>query len=218
MSKKNIVVLISGSGSNLQAIIDAIAANQINGTIKKVISNKPDAYGLVRAFKSGIPDECIDHRQYESREDFDQALMRSIDKASPDLVVLAGFMRILTDGFVEHYPGRMINIHPSLLPKFKGLHTHKRAIEAGEHEHGASVHFVTPKLDDGPVIIQAAVSVDAQDTPDSLQKKVFKVEHLIYPEAIKWLCDGRIALTPEGVTLDNRLLPESGFRLQATDK
>ncbi|XOV78227.1 MAG: phosphoribosylglycinamide formyltransferase [Aestuariibacter sp.] len=214
---KNIVVLISGSGSNLQAIIDAINAQQINGSIKKVISNKPEAYGLIRAFKSGIPDECIDHRKFESRQAFDQALMKSIDKANPDIVVLAGFMRILTDEFVEHYLGRMINIHPSLLPKFKGLHTHKRAIEAGEKEHGASVHFVTPALDDGPVIIQAAVRIDMQDTADSLQKKVFKVEHQIYPEAIKWLCEDRIALTAQGVTLDSTLLSESGFRLQALD-
>lgn len=210
---KNIVVLISGSGSNLQAIIDAVKAKSIDGSIKKVISNKPDAYGLIRAFKAGIPDECIDHRKFDSREDFDQALKQSIDKVNPDIVVLAGFMRILTDDFVTHYLGRMINIHPSLLPKFKGLHTHKRAIEAGEKEHGASVHFVTPALDDGPVIIQAAVSIDVQDTADSLQKKVFKLEHQIYPQAISWMCEERIALTEEGVTLDGKVLPESGHRV-----
>lgn len=210
---KNIVVLISGSGSNLQAIIDAVKSGQINGQITKVISNRPDAYGLIRAFKSGIPDECIDHRKFDSREAFDLALQKSIDKCAPDVVVLAGFMRILTDEFVEHYRGKMINIHPSLLPKFKGLHTHQRAIEAGESEHGASVHFVTPALDDGPVIIQASVPIDTKETAETLQKKVFKVEHQIYPEAIKWLCDDRIAWTDNGVLLDGTPLPESGFRV-----
>lgn len=214
---KNIVVLISGSGSNLQAIIDAVSAERINGSIKKVISNKPDAYGLVRASQAGIATECIEHTKFESREAFDQEMMHSIDEAQPDVIILAGFMRILTDEFVNHFNGRMINIHPSLLPKYKGLHTHKRAIEAGDSEHGASVHFVTPALDDGPVIIQGAVSIDRDDTPESLQQKVFKIEHLIYPEAVAWICDNRIDLTDKGVTLDGKLLPETGYRLSNHD-
>jgi len=208
---KNIVVLISGSGSNLQAIIDAVEKREIEGQIKAVISNKSDAFGLTRAANHNIEARTLSHLEFENRAAFDHALMDIIDEYQPDIVVLAGFMRILTDEFVSHYLGRLINIHPSLLPKYKGLHTHQRAIEAGDKEHGASVHFVTPELDDGPVIIQCAVPIIAGETVASLQEKVHVVEHLIYPKAVKLLCENRVSMTPAGVTLDDKRLPQSGI-------
>lgn len=209
---KKIVVLISGSGSNLQAIIDAVQAKEIDGVITRVISNKADAYGLIRAFKAGIPNTCIDHKQYDSREAFDEVLKEAIDIEAPDIIVLAGFMRILTDEFVEYFHGKLINIHPSLLPKFKGLNTHQRAIEEKETEHGASVHFVTPALDDGPVIVQACVPILENDTVELLQKKVHRVEHIIYPLALKWMCENKIQYDDTGVSFEGKLLGESGIR------
>jgi phosphoribosylglycinamide formyltransferase-1 len=199
--KLPIVVLISGSGSNLQAIIDA-AANDLPVDIRAVISNQADAFGLERARRSGIHTEVLDHRDYDSREAYDSALQQLIDSFQPGLVVLAGFMRILTDDFVRHYEGRMFNIHPSLLPKHRGLHTHARAIQEGDSEHGATVHFVTPDLDSGPIIIQARVAVKPNDTADTLAARVLEQEHIIYPQAIRWFAEGRLELR-EGVVCRN---------------
>lgn len=212
---KKIVVLISGSGSNLQAIIDAVDAGEIQGEIMAVISNKAEAYGLERAQKHGISHCVISHKDFADRESFDSALQTQIDSCSPDIVVLAGFMRILTDGFVSHFLGKLINIHPSLLPKFKGLDTHQRAIEAGEAYHGASVHFVTPELDGGPVIVQSPVPIIDGETVDSLQAKVHTVEHLIYPLAVKLLCEERVRMTDKGVIYDDVLLPVTGIQYDA---
>ena len=190
-SKLPIVVLISGSGSNLQSIIDA-SNRDLPVEIKAVISNKADAYGLTRAREAGIPTEVLDHKQYPDRESYDAALRQLIDGYQPRLLVLAGFMRILSDGFVRHYEGRMINIHPSLLPKYRGLNTHARAIEAGDREAGCTVHFVTPELDAGPPILQAKVPVHPDDTPDTLAARVLEQEHRIYPEAIRLITEGKV--------------------------
>ncbi|WP_286238216.1 phosphoribosylglycinamide formyltransferase [Neptuniibacter halophilus] len=210
---KRIVVLISGSGSNLQAIIDAIDAGQINGRIEAVLSNKAEAYGLERARQAGIPALSINHRDFESREQFDQAMIEQIDRYQPDLLVLAGFMRILTADFVRHYQGRMVNIHPSLLPKYKGLNTHQRALDAGDTEHGCTVHFVTEELDGGPLAMQGRVSVSAEDTADSLQQKVHRVEHILYPLAVAWFCADRLSWSADGVLLDGAPLPAQGYQL-----
>lgn len=182
-SLSKIVVLISGSGSNLQAIIDN--SNNIGVEISCVISNKKDAFGLKRAQNAGINTKIIKHQNFESRLDFDKKLIEEIDKFNPKIIVLAGFMRILSDEFINYFAGRIINIHPSLLPKFKGLNTHKRAIEMGEKYAGASVHFVTSELDSGEIIIQKKVKINANDSIENLAKKVLKQEHIIYPKAIK---------------------------------
>ena len=187
MKKARLVILISGRGSNMQSIIRAIEAGELQADIAAVISNRPDAAGLQTASAAGIATQVINHRDFDSREAFDQQLAEQIDGYQPDYVILAGFMRILTTQFVEHFAGRLINIHPSLLPKFKGLHTHQRAIEAGEQEHGASVHFVTAELDDGPVILQAKVPVLKGDTPETLAARVLIEEHKLYPDALKLL-------------------------------
>lgn len=208
--KQRIVVLISGSGSNLQAIMDACASEQIEGSVVGVISNKADAYGLTRAGNVGIETKTLNHKAFSSREEFDAQLAEEVDAFEPDYIVLAGFMRILTDQFVQRYLGKMVNIHPSLLPKYKGLHTHQRAIDAGDSTHGASVHFVTPALDDGPVLVQGAVSIDADDDADSLQHKVHKIEHIIYPVAMQWLCSGKVKMANGRVYLNNELLPIEG--------
>ena len=197
-----IVVLISGGGSNLQTIIDRIADNTINAEICAVITNKPDAYGIKRAQKSNIPTEIIDHSQYDSRESFDAELTRRIEKYQPELIVLAGFMRILSDDFVNHFYGKMINIHPSLLPKYRGLHTHKRALDAGDSEHGLSIHYVSAKLDGGPVILQKTVPVLENDTESSLAERVLAQEHIAYPQVIQWFSQGRLQLIDNQVILD----------------
>lgn len=183
----SLVILISGRGSNMISIVDAIESGSLNVKVAAVISNRPDAPGLDFAKKENIPTAVINHKNFESRELFDQALAKEIDNYTPNLVVLAGFMRILTTEFVEHFAGKLINIHPALLPKFKGLNTHQRAIDAGEKEHGASVHIVTPELDDGPVIMQARVPVLSDDTEKTLAARVLKQEHTLYPEAINKL-------------------------------
>lgn len=185
--KARLVILISGRGSNMRSIIEAAESGELDVEIAAVISNRPDAAGLEFAKLAGIDTAVIDHKSFDSRESFDQAMAAAIDQYQPTFVILAGFMRILTEGFVEHFAGRLINIHPSLLPKFKGLHTHQRAIEAGETEHGASVHFVTAELDDGPVILQARVPVLPDDDADTLAARVLEQEHLLYPAAIKKL-------------------------------
>lgn len=211
----SIVVLISGSGSNLQAIIDAVAKDEIKGQITAVLSNKPDVLGLERAEKAGIETHVVEHKNYGQRELFDAAMIRIIDKYEPDLVVLAGFMRILTADFVRRYEGKMLNIHPSLLPKYPGLNTHQRAIEAGDQEHGVTVHFVTAELDSGPNIIQAKVPVLKQDTPETLAKRVQEQEHVIYPIAVKWFVEGRLSMTENQARLDHEIMPESGLTLDS---
>lgn len=201
-----IVVLISGSGTNLQAIIDAINANKVNASIKAVISNRPNVKGLERAAQAGITTETLDHQAFDNRESFDTALQKLIDSYNPQLVVLAGFMRILTDNFVNHYQGRMLNIHPSLLPEFTGLNTHQRVLDAGRSEHGVSVHFVTNELDSGPLVLQAVIPVNQNDTAESLQARVHTQEHIIYPMAINWFADGRLSFKDGLTYLDNKRL------------
>lgn len=210
----NVVVLISGSGSNLQALIDSVAQDGNPARIAAVISNRADAYGLQRAKQSGIATELLDHKQFDGREAFDAALIQAIDAHQPDLVVLAGFMRILTPGFVQHYAGRLLNIHPSLLPKYKGLHTHQRALEAGDSEHGCSVHFVTEELDGGPLVVQAVLPVMADDTAESLASRVHQQEHKIYPLAVRWFAEGRLRLGAQGAMLDGEPLPASGHLIR----
>lgn len=211
----SVVVLISGSGTNLQAIIDACASDKIQGQVTAVISNKDGVFGLERAAKASIPSQVLSHKSYDSRELYDQALIEEIDKYQPDVVVLAGFMRILTANFVEHYQGKLINIHPSLLPKYQGLDTHQRAIDAGDKEHGCSVHFVTEELDGGPVILQAKVPVFEDDDADTLAQRVHVQEHQIYPMVVKWMCEKRLTMTQENNTfsayLDSSLLPAQGY-------
>ena len=191
---KRIVILISGRGSNMVALLGAT----LPATVAAVVSNTPDARGLDHARSRGIPTRVIDHRQYADRDAFDAALRHAIDAQSPDLVVLAGFMRILTEPFVRHYAGRLINIHPSLLPSFPGLHTHRRALEAGVRIHGCTVHFVTPQLDHGPIVVQAAVPVLEDDNEDTLAARVLREEHRIYPQAVRWFCENRLALGADG--------------------
>lgn len=202
----NIVVLISGSGSNLQAIIDAIAAQQLQANIQAVISNRPDVKGLQRAQAVNIPALTVDHKAFSSRETFDQKLMQTIDQYQPDLVILAGFMRILTDELVEHYEGRMLNIHPSLLPEFKGLNTHQRALEAGVKQHGVSVHYVSNELDGGPLVLQAVIDVTKNDTAESLQQRIHQQEHIIYPMAIEWIAQKRLEMIDRQIYLDKQAL------------
>ena len=201
-----IVVLISGTGSNLQALIDAIAQESLPVEIRAVISNRPDADGLARAQRAGIATHTLEHRSYPDRDSFDAALMASIDGYKPGLVVLAGFMRILTHGFVEHYSGRLINIHPSLLPEFPGLDTHRRAIAMGKTEHGTSVHFVTPEVDGGPVIVQARVPIEPGDTPERLAARVLAQEHILYPLVLRWFAEQRLRLQGNQVILDGAVL------------
>lgn len=211
---KRIVVLISGSGSNLQAIIDATQSGRIDGEVAAVLSNKAGVFGLERAANANIPTEVLDHKAFDSRESFDAAMMELIDSHKADLVVLAGFMRILTPEFVRHYEGRMLNIHPSLLPKYKGLNTHQRALDAGDQEHGCTVHFVTEELDGGPSLVQGRVSIELDDTSDSLQQKVHVREHQIYPLAVEWFCAERVSWTPEGVIFDGQPAPAEGIQFQ----
>ena len=210
-NQPSMVVLISGSGTNLQAIIDAVEAHHIPGKIAAVLSNNADAKGLTRAAEHQIPGIVIDHKAYATREAFDQAMIESIDEYQPELVVLAGFMRILTEGFVNHYSGRLVNIHPSLLPKYKGLNTHQRAIDAGDKEHGTSVHFVTEELDGGPVVLQAKVPVFEDDDADALAARVQTQEHNIYPMVTKWLVDGRLSMTEGKAYLDGFELGAHGY-------
>jgi len=187
-----LVILISGNGSNLQQFIDHIESGDLNAEIVAVISNRANAYGLERAKQAAIPSITLDHTQFADRESFDHALAKEIDQYQPDLIILAGFMRILTEGFVEHFKDKLINIHPSLLPKYKGLHTHKRALQDKQSEHGASVHFVTAELDAGKVIVQGIVAVKANDTEETLANRVHQIEHIIYPKAVKLLQQGKI--------------------------
>ena len=205
---KKIVILISGRGSNMEAIIRA----QIPGAeVSAVIANRPDAAGLAFAVDHGIVTQVVDHKAYSSREVFDAALADAIDAHRPDLVVLAGFMRVLTDAFVARYAGRLLNIHPSLLPSFPGLHTHRKALEAGVRVHGATVHFVTPTLDCGPVVIQAAVPVLPGDDEAALARRVLEQEHRIYPQAVRWFVDGRLTLTDGRVLVQGERAQPGGW-------
>lgn len=204
-----VVVLISGSGSNLQALIDGVANGSLPIRIAAVIANRGDAFGLERAQQAGIRTQVLSHKDFGDRDAFDAALMDLIDGFHPGLVVLAGFMRILTPGFVAHYRGRLLNIHPSLLPKYRGLHTHERALSAGETEHGATVHFVTAELDGGPAILQARVPVEAEDDASRLGARVLVQEHRLYPQVVRWFAQGRLKLSPDGLTcLDGQALDE----------
>ncbi|QEY58426.1 phosphoribosylglycinamide formyltransferase [Pseudomonas sp. C27(2019)] len=210
----NIVVLISGSGSNLQAIIDDLV-NHPSARISAVVSNRADAYGLQRAQQAGIATHVLNHKDFADRLAFDTALIQVIDQHQPNLVVLAGFMRILTPEFTRHYAQRLLNIHPSLLPKHKGLNTHQRAIDAGDSEHGCSVHFVTEELDGGPVVIQAVLPITADDNAEQLAQKVHTLEHQIYPLAIRWFAEERLHLSPQGAVLDGQVLASSGFQFNS---
>ena len=210
----DVVVLLSGTGSNLQALIDSDDVKASPATIRAVISNRADAYGLQRAKDAGIDPRVLDHKAFEGREAFDAALIKVIDEFKPKLVVLAGFMRILSAEFVRHYQGRLLNIHPSLLPKYKGLHTHQRALEAGDGEHGCSVHFVTEELDGGPLVVQAVIPVESDDSPHSLAQRVHAQEHRIYPLAVRWFAEGRLSLDERGALLDGQLLAASGHLIR----
>ncbi|WP_087630843.1 phosphoribosylglycinamide formyltransferase [Caballeronia telluris] len=198
---KKIVILISGRGTNMEAVVRAAARDGWPAEVRAVVSNRPDAAGLGFAAANGIETAVVDHRDYADRAAFDRALAAAIDQFAPDLVVLAGFMRVLTDGFVDHYAGRMLNVHPSLLPCFPGLRTHQQALDAGVRVHGASVHFVTPTLDHGPIVAQAAVPVMAGDDAAALAARVLAVEHTIYPRAVRWFVEGRLAIDGERVVL-----------------
>lgn len=217
INKARVVVLISGSGSNLQALIDGVADNSLPIDLVAVISNRPEVMGLERAAKASIPAEVLDHKTFADRDSFDRALMAKIDSYQPDLVVLAGFMRILTPEFTQHYLGRMLNIHPSLLPKFQGLHTHQRAIDAGEARHGVTVHFVTAELDGGPAIVQASVPVLASDDASSLAKRVQRQEHIIYPLAVKWFAQGDLRMIDGKSVLKGEPLSASGFQIESDE-
>jgi phosphoribosylglycinamide formyltransferase-1 len=198
---RSIVILISGRGSNMEAIVRAAAAEQWPARICAVISNRADASGLVFAQTHGIATEVIANRDYATRDEFDAALRERIDAYRPDLVVLAGFMRILTTPFVDHYRGRMLNIHPSLLPSFPGMATHRQALAVGVKLHGATVHFVTPDLDHGPIVAQACVPVQQDDSEEALAARVLEQEHLIYPRAVRWFIQGRLTLQGARVRL-----------------
>lgn len=206
-----VVVLISGNGSNLQALIDATEQCALPIKICAVISNKDGVKGLERAASHNIPAFVISHKSFSSREQFDERLMEIIDAQGTDLVVLAGFMRVLSPAFTRHYEGRMLNIHPSLLPKYPGLNTHQRALDAGDTEHGVSIHFVTEELDGGPVAVQARIAVDKEDSAESLANKVQKLEHRLYPLVVKWFAEGRLQMRQNTCFLDGQPLPASGL-------
>ena len=211
---KSIVVLVSGNGSNLQAIMDDISQQKINGKISAVIANQETAYGLTRAKNAGIPALFIDHKSFASREEYDAKLASSINELQPNLIVLAGFMRILTPDFVAQFQGRMLNIHPSLLPKYKGLNTHQRVIDAQDQHHGASVHFVTAELDGGPVVLQSKVPVFEQEDAQELAERVQQQERQMYPLVIKWFCEDRLKMIDNKAVLDNQVLAEEGYAIE----
>ncbi|MBI3150166.1 MAG: phosphoribosylglycinamide formyltransferase [Betaproteobacteria bacterium] len=208
---KRIAVLLSGRGSNFEALLACTAVGDFPGEIVVVGANRTDARGIETARQAGIATFCLAHRDYPQREEFDRALRETLEPYRPDLVVLAGFMRILTPGFVDFYAGRMLNIHPSLLPAFPGLHTHERALAEGVRIHGCTVHFVTADLDHGPIVIQAAVPVLPGDGVDELASRVLRVEHRIYPQAVRWFCEGRLSLNEGRVALAPSAWPRSAM-------
>ncbi len=212
---KRIVILISGRGSNMRALVEAAIPQ---ARIAAVISNRPEAEGLAFARARGIETRLVDHRAFAGREAFDAALAAEIDRFEPDLVVLAGFMRVLTDAFVEHYRGRLLNVHPSLLPAFQGLHTHQRALQAGVKVHGATVHLVTPQLDGGPIVVQAVVPVLPDDDAAALADRVLREEHRIYPLAVRWFVEGRIHTAADGrVSVRDAAYPEHALCVPCAD-
>ena len=204
-------VLISGNGSNLQALIDACQAGRIQGELVGVVSNRADAFGLERAKAAGIATQVLSNQAFADRESYDAALIQALESWKPDLLVMAGFMRILTPGFVQHFAGRMLNIHPSLLPKYQGVKTHARAIAAGDTVHGASVHFVTEELDGGPVVLQAHVPIFPDDDEVTLAERVLSQEHQIYPLVVNWFCQGRLTMVGTQACLDGQPLPARGY-------
>ncbi|MCC5856200.1 MAG: phosphoribosylglycinamide formyltransferase [Idiomarina sp.] len=210
-STKRIVILISGSGSNMVNLVEHCQADRIPGEVVAVIANVPTAAGLDKASALGIATQALSHKDFESREAYDAALADCVESYQPDVVVLAGFMRILTPKFVSRFAGRAVNIHPSLLPKYKGLHTHQRALENGDEEHGVSVHFVTEELDGGPVVLQAKIPVFEGDTVEDLQARVHEQEYRIYPLVVRWLCTERLVLGEDGAYLDGDKLGPSGY-------
>lgn len=210
-ARARLAVLISGRGSNLQAFIEASAGGALSADIAVVISNNPDAAGLELAARAGIPTRSIDHRQYPSREAFDAALAEAVEQWQVDLVILAGFMRILTPIFILPFSGRLLNVHPSLLPRYPGLNTHQRALDAGDREAGVTVHFVTLELDGGPPIVQARVPILPGDTAQTLADRVIVQEHRIYPLAAQWVLSGRLRLTDQGACLDGEPIPATGI-------
>jgi len=214
---KAIVVLISGNGSNLQAIIDGCAKGMIPGKITGVIANKANAFGLQRAAAAGIATQVVSHKDYADRATYDSALQAAIEGFGAELIVLAGFMRILTPGFVQHFSGKLLNIHPSLLPKYQGLDTHQRAIDAGDTEHGCSVHFVTEQLDGGPVILQAKVPIFPGDDASTVAERVHEQEHLIYPLVVRWFCQNRLQQRANEAWLDGNLLSVQGYAQDEDD-
>jgi phosphoribosylglycinamide formyltransferase-1 len=215
----SIVILVSGRGSNLQSILDATLDGRLPVTIQAVISNRPHVLALERAEQAGVPGRVLDHTDYDNRENFDHDLMALIDSYQPDLVVLAGFMRILSADFVNHFLGRMINIHPALLPNYPGLDTHQRAIDAGDARHGATVHFVTPEVDGGPCILHADVPVLPDDTEDTLAARVLEKEHIILPLVIQWYAQGKLCYRDGQAWFNDEPIPAGGLRLDdiATD-
>jgi len=201
-------ILISGSGSNLQSFIDRATAGDIDLDLSVVFSNKPDAFGLSRARDAGIPTACIEHDQFNTREEFDQAVAGKLDEWQPELLILAGFMRILSPWFVAHYAGRILNIHPALLPAYPGLDTHQRVLDAGDQWHGSTVHFVTEELDGGPRILQGRLAVEPNESANELCTRVQSVEHQIYPEAANWFGQGRLEFREGEAWLDGDRLVE----------
>ena len=207
----HIVVLISGNGSNLQALIDASGASKFK--VVAVVSNNPEAFGLQRATAADIPTRVVDHDDYSLRQDYDRKLIEVIEDFDPKLIVLAGFMRILSPVFVQHYQGRILNIHPSLLPAYTGVNTHQRVLDAEEKEHGVSVHFVTEELDGGPVIAQEKIDVLATDTAAQLATRVAAKEHIIYPKVVSWFAAGRLHMDADGAYMDHDKLPAGGVEI-----
>ncbi|WP_301098699.1 phosphoribosylglycinamide formyltransferase [Otariodibacter sp.] len=211
--KKNIVVLISGNGSNLQSIIDTIKRGKINGEIRAVISNKASAYGLTRAEQVNIPHFVFSRKDYDSNQSMDNAIAQKIDEFNTDLIVLAGYMKILTPEFTQHFQGKILNIHPSLLPKYAGLHTHQRAMEAGDTEHGMSIHFVNEEVDGGPVVLQAKVPIYPDDELDEVIERVREQEHRCYPLVIEWFCSNRLYCIDGKAYLDGKILSKQGYAI-----
>lgn len=212
MSDAGLAILISGRGSNMQAIIDACDRGELDTKVAVVISNNPQAAGLERAAEAGVPTHCVDHRRFTAREDFDRALLDELAPYDVELALLAGFMRILTPVFIEPFTGRLFNIHPSLLPKYPGLNTHQRAIDAGDREAGVTVHFVTPELDGGPPVVQARVPILSGDTAATLAARVIEQEHVIYPLAVRWYLQGRLSLRGDRAFLDGEPIPPNGIQ------
>jgi len=204
----NTAILISGSGTNLQSFIDDVASGELELSLSIVFTNRANAYGLTRARDAGIATACIEHRDYADRQSFDHAVAQTLDKAEPELLLLAGYMRILSPWFVNHYAGRILNMHPALLPAFPGLDTHQRVLDAGDTWHGSTVHFVTDELDAGPRILQGRLTVDAEESADELATRVQAIEHQIYPQAANWFANGRLAYHDGAAWLDGERLDE----------